>query len=125
MPGAGASGAAPPMTTIGTTIPPRATIRWVAENLMIEGITRKDAPTPGCWSLLSWVRNGGPDASHIFYTLHYPRLIPIATDSDTRDREPVAARRPIDIFLRDHVGSLQGPQLVRVEGGCATGQRGL
>ena len=45
--------------------------------------------------------------------------------SDTRDREPVAARRPIDIFLRDHVGSLQGPQLVRVEGGCATGQRGL
>ena len=93
------------MTTDVTSLPPRATIRWVAENLLVDGLTQEHAPTAGCWSLLTWVRTGGPEALHTFYTLHFPRLIPVATDSDPTGTHSDVL--PTDDELREEIDQVR------------------
>lgn len=63
----------------------RQVVEWVFNNLDVEGLKPKDAPSPGAWSLLQRVRLY-PELTVDFYKTVWPKLLPNKAQIEAEDR---------------------------------------
>lgn len=62
----------------GRSVPPRKVVQWVSENIVLMDVSPKDAPSPGAWALLRWVRSREQNECD-FWKAVYPKILPSKT----------------------------------------------
>lgn len=63
----------------------REAVEWAFENIDVQDVGPLDAPSPGAWSLLRWVRRAPAANQGAFYTTFVRPLLPTKSQLDMED----------------------------------------
>jgi len=95
----------------------REVVMWVFNHAPVADVTVKDAPSPGAWDMLTWVRTGRENRTE-FYRSFLSKLMPTRTqlDKDAEfDDDGGRVLKDIDKKLREIAEAVSG-QKVDAEG---------